>query len=213
MIRPFPAPESVCGELPEAKQAICAAAMRCFFEHGTEVTSLRMVAETAGVSVGLVQHYFGTKAALIKAVDAQLIDILRATAPSQTPPDNVVADVGQCAGALIEQHPEAMRYLAHLLISESPTGKAIFDTLIDIAKARWTELSQQGRVRGDLDATWGPLGPLVLILGSLILRPHIERQLPEPLITPTQLGSWKNLLTRLIEDGQLHQLTSAVSSR
>lgn len=48
-----------------------------------------------------------------------------------------------------------MRYLAHLLISESPTGKAIFDTLIDIAKARWTELSQQGRVRGDLDATWG----------------------------------------------------------
>lgn len=76
----IPAPESVCGELPEAKQAICAAAMRCFSEHGTEVTSLRMVAETAGVSVGLVQHYFGTKAALIKAVDAQLIDILRATA-------------------------------------------------------------------------------------------------------------------------------------
>lgn len=204
-MRPVPRSADNAGEPTDTKRRICAAAMRCFAQHGNEAASMRMVAAAAGVSVGLVQHHFGSKAVLIEAVDAELIAILRDAAPPTTPPPDTVADVGQRATSLIAQHPEALDYLAHLLISNAPTGQAVFDTLLDIGRAQWTHLSQEGRVRTDLDPTWGPLNPLVLVLGTLILRSHIDRQLPAPLTSPAQLRSWETALNRLIENGQLRQ--------
>ena len=41
------------------------AALKTFGTYGTSSTSLRTVAEAAGVSVGLVQHHFINKAGLI----------------------------------------------------------------------------------------------------------------------------------------------------
>lgn len=201
-MRAFPVSDAA-GETSDAKRSIRAAAMRCFAEHGTEAASMRMVAQAAGVSVGLIQHHFGSKAALVEAVDAELITILREAAPSPMPPRDTVADVGQRTTALIAQHPEALDYFAHLLISGTPTGQAIFDALVDIGRAQWTDLSRQGLVRTDLDPTWGPLNPLVLVLGTLILRSHIERQLPAPLTSPTQLPVWETALNSLIKNGQL----------
>ncbi len=45
------------------------AALKSFAARGAAATSLRAVAADAGVSLGLVQHHFATKAGLIKAVD------------------------------------------------------------------------------------------------------------------------------------------------
>ena len=45
------------------------AALRIVAVQGVAGTSLRAVAAAAGVSLGLVQHHFATKAGLIKAVD------------------------------------------------------------------------------------------------------------------------------------------------
>src|SRR3954469_20648482 len=45
------------------------AALELFAARGTAATTIRDVAKAAGVSPGLVQHYFGTKAGLQKAVD------------------------------------------------------------------------------------------------------------------------------------------------
>lgn len=81
----------------------------------------------------------------------------------------------------------------------------IFDTLLDIGRAQWTHLNRENRVRIDLDPTWGPLNPLILVLGTLILRSHIDRQLPTPLTSPPQLRIWETALNRLIENGQLRQ--------
>ena len=43
--------------------------------------------------------------------------------------------------------------------------------------------------------------PLILVLGTLILRSHIERQLPEPLGSPTQLRTWEAAVDNLIRAG------------
>ena len=145
-MRTFPASDVDDDLSSDVKKAIRAAAMRCFAEHGTEAASLRMVALDAGVSVGLIQHYYGSKAALVEAVDAELVAILKDAAPPPIPAPNTVADIGQRTTALIAKHPEALDYLAHLLIRRAPTGQAIFDALVDIGRAQWTHLSQQGLV-------------------------------------------------------------------
>ena len=52
------------------------AAMQSFAAQGFSNTSLRAVASTAGVSLGLVQHHFATKEGLIKAVDDYVLTVV-----------------------------------------------------------------------------------------------------------------------------------------
>lgn len=177
--------------------------MKVFAAHGSEAASLRMIADTAGVSMGQVQHHFGTKGVLIEAVDQELIVILMQAAPLSAPPPDPVADVSHRLTTLIAEHPDAIDYLARLLIDDQQTGRQIFDLLFDIGRAQWDFLRDEGRLRPDLNSTWGALNPLILVLGTLILRSHIERKLPEPLASPDQLHTWEAAVDNLIRGGQL----------
>ncbi len=53
------------------------AALRRFAAHGVAGTTLRVIATDAGVSLGLVQHRFGTKERLVEAVDDYVLDVVR----------------------------------------------------------------------------------------------------------------------------------------
>jgi AcrR family transcriptional regulator len=181
------------------------AALKLLAAHGAEATSLRMVANAAGVSVGLVQHRFGTKAALIQAVDDHVLAVLTEALAKALPgpPADPVAVIGQRVTGLISDHLEALDYLARALVDDHPFGRVVFDTLAAMGIARWDQHRQQGRTRPDLDSTWAALNPLILALGALILRPHIDRQLPEPFTTDAQLRRWADTVNTLIRDGQL----------
>ncbi len=61
---------------PTPKERIRDAAPRSFAAHGVAATPLRVVAETAEVSIGLVQHHFHTKAALTAAVDQYVLQVV-----------------------------------------------------------------------------------------------------------------------------------------
>jgi AcrR family transcriptional regulator len=179
--------------------------MKCFAAFGSQAAGLRLVARTAGVSVGLVQHHFRTKGALVDAVDEELFAILRQAAPLSTPAADPVSDVSHRLTALIADHPDAVDYLARVLIDDQAAGRRIFDLLFQIGKSQWDALQDQGILQPDLNPTWGALNPLILVLGTLILRSHIERQLPESLASPDQLHTWESALYNLIAGGQLRQ--------
>lgn len=184
---------------------IRAAALRLFAAQGTAATSLRTVAAAAGVSVGLVQHHFGTKAGLIGAVDDYVVRMVAATMtrPLPEPPGDTVAEVGRRVTALIAEHPDAVDYLVRALVDAQPVGTMLFDALAAAGAARWEKRSQHELTRPDLDHLWAPLHPLILVLGTLILRPHIDRYLPEPFGTPTQMQRWEISVNALLRDGQL----------
>ena len=55
-------------------------------------------------------------------------------------------------------------------------GTTIWDTLAAFGTARWNTRKETGEARDDIDVTWAALNSLVLALGTLILRGHIERQ-------------------------------------
>jgi AcrR family transcriptional regulator len=60
-----------------ARARIREAALLHFGEHGFERATIRGIAETAGVSSGLVRHHFGSKQALREACDAHLVAVVR----------------------------------------------------------------------------------------------------------------------------------------
>lgn len=172
-----------------------------------------MVAATAGVSVGLVQHHFGFKSALIAAVDEELVAILTHAAPQSPPTGDTVTDLKSRLTTLIAQHPDAIDYLARLLVDGQPSGREVFDLLLGFGRSQWGQLHSPAALRGeerDEESIWGALNPLIMILGTIILRGHIDRQLPEPLDSPAQLQAWSAGLDDVINGARRRHLAAAV---
>jgi AcrR family transcriptional regulator len=195
--------DGVTAEDPSSIERIRIAALRTFGTRGTSSTSLRTVAEAAGVSVGLVQHHFVNKAGLIKAVDDHVMAVVVETIaePIPPPPSDSVAEMGSRVTRIVAEHPEVVDYVGRALIDGSPLGTSIFDTLTAFGIARWNQRSERGETRPETDVTWAALNSLVLALGTMIMRGHIERQLPERLTEPSQLERWQQSVNTLLRDG------------
>jgi AcrR family transcriptional regulator len=199
----LPEADGIATSVPSSIERIRDAALTCFATYGTSATSLRTVAAAAGVSLGLVQHHFATKAGLIKAVDDHVLAVVTATMsqPIPEPPADSIAAIGNRVTQIIAEHPDVVDYLGRALIEGSPLGTEVFDYLVASGIDRWEKRSEHGQTRPDVDLTWAAINSLVLPLGTLILRGHIERHLPEPLMTPTQLDRWQDAVNTLLRDG------------
>jgi AcrR family transcriptional regulator len=194
------------GVEPSSVARIRDAALKTFAVRGTEATSLRMIAAAAGVSLGLVQHHFGTKANLIQAVDDHVTTVLTASLAGpleSTPAAGPVADIADRVVSLLVDHAVLIDYLCRAFVDATPTGTRVFDTLVEVAGRHWNHLQEQGLVKPDLDPIWMSLNPLVLVLGMFLLRSQVSRHLPEALIAPAQLQRWRNATEAIIADGQL----------
>jgi AcrR family transcriptional regulator len=182
------------------------AALHLFAAQGIAATSLRAVARTAGVSVGLVQHHFTSKAGLVEAVDAEVLRAVSAMAAEPiSEPGDPVAEVGHRVATLIAEQPDVVNYLSRALVDGRSLGAMMFDALVASGAARWNGLYDHDQTRPDLDLLWAPLHPLILALGTLILCPHLDRHLPEPFGTAPQLQRWQMSVNRLLREGQLRR--------
>jgi AcrR family transcriptional regulator len=183
------------------------AALKSFATHGAAATSLRSIAADAGVSLGLVQHHFATKAGLVKAVDDHVMGVLIAVIaqPIPAPPTDSLAEMGDRITRLITEYPDIVDYLGRALVDGSPLGATIFDTFAAFGTARWNQRKENGETRPDVDLTWASLNSQVLALGTLILRSHIERQMPGAFTVPEQLRRWQDASASLLRDGLFRQ--------
>lgn len=196
-------PGGTSAEEPRFVERIHAAALRSFAAHGTAATTMRGVAAAAGVSLGSVQHHFATKAGLIEAVDDYVLRLVVTTVsrPLPEPPVDSVATMGQRINTLFSEHPDVAGYLGRALVDGSPVGARVFDTLFATGVARWQQRLERGELRPDVDITWAAINGLVLALGAISLRQHLDRHLAEPFITPTQLDRWRNATDSLLREG------------
>jgi AcrR family transcriptional regulator len=194
---------------PSSEERIRDAALRSFASQGVAATSMRMVADTAGVSLGLVQHYFKTKAALVNTVDHHVLQViseaLRAAAMPGAPAE-ALEEAGKRMTKLTTDHPLVIDYLARALCEGGEIGSVVFDGLVGISTAQRDHFREQGSLREDLDPLWAVLNPLILRVGAFILRPHIERHLGEPFFTATQLERWDDSVTKALRQGQFRDL-------
>jgi AcrR family transcriptional regulator len=198
-------PGRAAAEELSAVDRIRNAALKILATHGASGTSLRAVAAAAGVSLGLVQHHFATKSGLIKAVDDYALAVV-VTAITQPIPDTTpdsVAEIGDRVTRMIAQNPDIADYVGRALTDGRPVADMIFDSLLNSGTARWHRRAERGETRPGLDLTWAAINALVLALGSLILRRHIDRHLPEPLMTPAQLKRWQESVNTLLREGYL----------
>lgn len=63
----------------ESREKILQSAIRLFAQHGYAATSIRMIAEDAGISQGLMYNYYPGKQALLRAIFERSMDDVRAS--------------------------------------------------------------------------------------------------------------------------------------
>jgi AcrR family transcriptional regulator len=196
------------GARPDSAAVIRDAALRRFAAQGVAGTTLRLIAADAGVSVGLVQHRFGTKERLVDAVDQYVLEVVQTqlvlNVTRERSAEESVEDTGRRVRGLIGEYPEVVDYLARAMIDDTPIGGRAFDALFEMGRERWGRRADRNQLQADVvDVTWAALNPLLLTLGTIILRRHVERHLPEPFTKPSQLQRWESSVNVLLEQGQM----------
>lgn len=157
-----------------ARARIRDVALALFAERGVAGTSVRGVAAAAGVSTGLVQHHFGSKAGLQQACDDFAIGTLMEQA------EHAMEGAGHQPGFVAGMYPSSelsTRYLARALVDGSPAAAALFDSGAALAErwlsTRWPERFPPGSARvRDAAATMSSMH-----LGTLVMHEHLSRRM------------------------------------
>jgi len=152
------------------------AAVRLFAERGVAGTSVRDIAEAAGVTAGLITHHFGSKERLKAAVDELMIEVF--TAPLTAPSDlssPTAEGVAEALAHTMAAHPDLRAYLRRSFLENDPASGEVFDRFVELLRERLAEMQAAGMLRADLDLDWAPLQVLFLHFGPLLLGPAVER--------------------------------------
>ncbi len=180
------------------------AALESFARDGVAATSIRDVAKEAGVSPGLVQHYFSTKAALVEAVNGHVVAIATdafSDLSEHSSPLEAQQELGDGVTAFVGEHPTAVLYVARAAADGDRAALAIFDAFVAIAQRQWQRLADHDLLRPGTDLTWTSLHAVVFVLGTVLLRDAVERHLPQPFYTPEQLERWNAASNALFREG------------
>jgi AcrR family transcriptional regulator len=183
------------------------AALEGFARDGVAATTIRDVAKAAGVSPGLVQHHFKTKADLEQAVNEHVLQIAveasegveEATAEAGT--EELFLAMGERITELVRDHRSALLYVIRSAASGEKAGLDIFDALLTLVNSHVDRLAEEGLLRDHVDRLWLGLQVVILDLGAVLLEPAINRHLPKPLLEADQLDRWRRANTELLRQG------------
>jgi TetR/AcrR family transcriptional regulator, regulator of cefoperazone and chloramphenicol sensitivity len=185
-----------------AQARIRNAALESFAARGVGATTIRDVASAAGVSPGLVQHHFGTKDGLRKAVDQFVLADARWTI-SDLPDaiDERAAEFARRMGEVMRDRPAAMLYLARAASEGDELGLATFKAVVEFGVPQLRAMEKAGQLASDLDLEWSVLQLLLFNLATILFEPAISHALGESLQTDDGRRRWNAAATSLFTRG------------
>jgi AcrR family transcriptional regulator len=170
-----------------ARARIRDAAMAQFGERGFTDATLRDIAEAAGVSVGLVQHHFGTKEGLQQACDDRVLQLLgpRMDLIEQA---GTTVDRPDFASLLYSNDQVLVQYLVRMIVEGSDGGNALFDWMAT-GTEHFLALGQPDLFPSGAPHTRDAATVLLIMhLGIGVMHQQLSRRLAadvaEPAVTP-----------------------------
>jgi AcrR family transcriptional regulator len=171
-----------------------------FGEHGFERATIRGIAETAGVSSGLVRHHFGSKQALRNACDAHLAGVIHRL-NDQVRADPTPSGVNYVATARAAIGPYKP-YVARALAEGS--AAPLFDEMVQLSE-QW--LADADMTRPDppgVDRRTRAAVGTAMALAVTVLHQHLSRAIGVEVFSP----EGDLLLARALLDIHSHPMLS-----
>lgn len=169
-------PRSTDGDLT-AKARIRNAALDLYSEYGPDRTSLRAIASEAGVTLGLVQHHYKTKAGLRDAVDQLVVDHFAAAlsdVPNTGGPTGLRAARDEAVRKMLTENPPVLNYVRRALLEPSGENLHLLDSLVDLTAREVSTLRKAGRASTKRRESTQIVAVLVRQMGEMLLAPLVE---------------------------------------
>lgn len=160
-------------------------AMRMFADKGYDGITVRDISAAAEVSVGLINHHFGSKEGLREAVDKYFIEqfeeVLFEERPVPRSEAEGLAQSVEFTENWINRHIDdwdlTKAYMRRALLEGSDWGAGLFERFYNVVRTSVDRMDADGKIRPDVDRLWLPLLVMYLELGTLLLEPYVERVL------------------------------------
>lgn len=150
------------------------AAMAEFGEKGFKGATMKSIAATAGVSVGLVQHHFGTKNGLRTACDERVLDLIRMKISMLE--DGTLTDPRSLA-SLMAMAPLVQHYLSRALVEDSPAMAEIVDEVMDITEQFLTDFLPNRFGVGSVRTRNAAAVITAVNTSTMVLQSHLARRI------------------------------------
>ena len=153
-------------------------AIALFGQRGFAATTVRAIADEAGVSAALVIHHFGSKDALRQACDDHVVAMVVKDSATTSPAEEIRLRLSD-----FDTYRVWLDYMSRMLTEGSAAGDHLFDQL--------TDGTEEYLARGEADGSILPssdrrmLAALLAAFGlaTLVLERHIGRAIGEPGLT------------------------------
>jgi AcrR family transcriptional regulator len=159
-----------------ARARIRDAAMAQFAERGYRDTTIKGVADAAGVSPGLVQHHFETKEGLRQACDEAAAEVIRRQMALVERLDTAAANP-DFGAMLYSKSPLLVRYLIRLLVEGSPVAASLFDEMATGTERFLSDARPDLFPPGSQKARDGATVMCVMHLGAAVLHEQVDRRM------------------------------------
>ena len=179
------------------------AALRLYAEHGLQATSIRMVAEEAGLSPGAVMHHFKSKEELAEAVQHAVVSTIRQAVSGvglDQPPHVAARARRQAFDQLIADNPLIAGYIRQVTLEGGAAGRALFTEAFELVRSEMQALVEAGIARPLPDPEIGLVLYRAINLAPIVFGPLIEQMLNVSLADPAVVERFReaavDLLTR-----------------
>jgi AcrR family transcriptional regulator len=178
-------------------------------EGGFDSLSMRLVALRAGVSLGLVRHYFGGKAGLISASNAAVerkVAAIFAAVFGDSNLESAHQQVEEMTERLIaEVSPKIIyfKYLGQLAMRNDKEAADSFAVYFSTVQAFVERLDKTQPLPKSRDRTWAVFQFIFLQLGPVLLEPQIANILGRGAFEPEIIRELVKSMSRMLMSGLL----------
>lgn len=172
--------ESFEGLTAEAR--IRLVALTLFAERGYEGTTVRAIADDAGVSPGLILHHFGSKEGLREAVTDEVVRIMTSfSAQIHQEMDDTLDEQFDSAATvfrgLFMSRPELGAYIRRLFFEADDAGVKILNMLMEVAREFTEAFQARGWMRPAPDEEMRNLQLIFVDFGPVLFLPLLAAYL------------------------------------
>ena len=167
-------------EKVDRRDALLKSAIKLFAQTGFSAVDLREISKDAGVTVGLIRHYFDSKEGLIDAAIANVTEQLQAVF------GKVTADIDASSGEAFidlrsQRHTdilypryELLQFLKHLAVELPEQSRPIFKSYYKHLNSEILELERRWGLPAKIDPSWLTFTLMFIQLGPIFLTEQIK---------------------------------------
>ncbi len=164
----------------DTRKDLLEAAFELFAQQGFRQVNLTDISDRAGVSIGLIRHYFGSKDGLVdectRVVMGRLQEVFQRILDGSGPSEGT-AFIDYLLNRNIEgfiANVGLLKYLRQLTIENAPAANEAFKEYFQLVQQELNRVEAAGHLRGDANKVWLTFHILFTQMGPVFLSEQIE---------------------------------------